>query len=112
MPSRYQTDRKIVNNTDYYEPLRKSRDAKRIVQYSTKRLRNPTVQDRRRITTDKHIWSYGDRLYNLAHKYYGDSRYWWVIAWWNSYPTEAKIDLGTVLYVPLNLEAALDALGV
>jgi len=112
MPSRYQTDRKIVNNTDYYEPLRKSRDAKRIVQYSTKRLRNPTVQDRRRITTDAVIWNETTRLSNLAHEYLGNFEYWWVIAWWNSYPTEAKIDLGTVLYVPLNLEAALDALGV
>lgn len=112
MPSRYQTDRKIVNNTDYYEPLRRSRDAKRIVQYATKRLRNPSLEDRKRITTDKHVWKYGDRLYNLAHKYYGDSRYWWVIAWWNSKPTEAAIALGTVLYIPFNLEDALDALGV
>ena len=55
---------------------------------------------------------FGDRMDNLANKYYGDSRYWWVIAWWNSFPTEASITLGTPLSIPLNLEQALIVLEV
>ena len=64
------------------------------------------------MNTTLHIWKYGDRLYKLANKYYGDSRYWWVIAWWNSFPTEASITLGTPLRIPLNLEQALIVLEV
>ena len=112
MTSRYNKARKITNNTDYYAPLRESRGEKDIVHQATKPLRNPTVEDRRRVSTTRHIWKYGDRYYNLAQQYYGDPRYWWVIAWWNSYPTEASIENGKLIYIPLNLEQALRALGI
>ena len=52
------------------------------------------------------------RLDHLANKFYKNPRYWWVIAWWNSYPTEAEIPLGARLAIPLSLEDALSALGV
>ena len=82
------------------------------MQYATRPLRNPSVEDRRRISTTRHIWKYGDRYYNLAQKYYGDSRYWWVIAWWNSYPTEALINNGEMIFIPLNLEQTLRVFGI
>ena len=69
---------------------------------------NPDVEDRVSVTTDTHIWSYGDRYYKLADKYYGDSKYWWVIAWYNGYPTEATIEIGNVIEIPVNLEDALE----
>jgi nucleoid-associated protein YgaU len=112
MPSRYNKSSKITNDSDYYAPLRESRGDKKIVQYATQPLRNPTVEDRRRVSTTRHIWKYGDRYYNLAQKYYGDSRYWWVIAWWNSYPTEALIENGKMIYIPLNLEQTLRVFGI
>ena len=28
----------------------------------------------------QHIWKTGDHYYKLAHKYYGDATYWWIIA--------------------------------
>tara|TARA_Y100001938_G_scaffold69128_1_gene95925 strand:+ start:395 stop:733 length:339 start_codon:yes stop_codon:yes gene_type:complete len=112
MPSRYNKSRKIFNNTEYYEPLRKSRDLKEVEQYATFPLANPTVSQRASTVTNTHIWKYGDRLYNLAHQYYGDTRYWWVIAWWNGYCMESQIKTGAVIYIPLNLEEALPALGV
>ena len=111
MPTRYKKFTKIKNNSDYYEPLRQSRGDKDIVQYATRKLRNPTVQDRSRISTTRHVWKYGDRYYNLSNKYYGDPRYWWVIASWNAYPTEASISNGDLIYIPLNLEETLRVLG-
>jgi len=57
--------------------------------------------------TTTHVWKYGDRFYNLAQKYYKDPRYWWVIAWWNSYPTEASVRKGTKLLIPVNITDAL-----
>jgi len=112
MPTRYDKDRKLTNNSEYYAPLRKSRGKKAIVHYATKQIRNPTVADRASVKRTKHIWKYGDRLYTLSHKFYGDSRYWWVIAWWNGYGVEAEIKNGSVLAIPLNLEKALKILGV
>ncbi len=112
MASRYSNSRVIVNNTEYYAPLRESRGDVDVVQYATIKVSNPTSEQRSRTASTQHIWKYGDRFYNLADKYYGDSRYWWVIAWWNSYPTEATVQIGTVLSIPLKLEEALNILGV
>lgn len=112
MPTRYNKARILTNNSEYYAPLRKSRDKKAIVHHATRKIKNPTVQERRSVKTTTYIWKYGDRLYNLSHKSYGDPRYWWVIAWWNGYGTEAAIKNGSMLYIPLNIEEALKALGV
>ena len=74
-------------------------------------MRNPSVRQRAAVTTNKHIWKYGDRLYKLADQYYGDSRFWWVIAWWNGYGVEADIKTGAVLYIPIDIVIALKVLG-
>ena len=112
MPSRYTKTKVINNDSEYYEPIRQARGRKSIVQYATQKLKNPTVTDRSNIKSTTHIWKYGDRLYTLSHKYYGDSRYWWVIAWWNAYGIETDIKTGATLTIPLNLEKALNALGM
>jgi nucleoid-associated protein YgaU len=112
MPTRYNNRKIIVNNSEYYEPIRQSRGRKAIVQYSTGKLKNPTITQRSRTKTSNHIWKYGDRLYNLSHKFYGDPQYWWVIAWWNGYGIEADIKTGATLSIPLNIERALTVLGV
>jgi len=111
MPTRYKSKDIVLNRSEYYAPLRRSRDLKVIRQYGTVMLRQPTIADRSRVTSDTHLWSYGDRLYTLANTYYGDARYWWVIAWWNGYPTESDIATGVVLTIPTNIEKALKALG-
>jgi nucleoid-associated protein YgaU len=107
---RYNKTRILKNSNEYYKSLIRSRNVKIIRQYATPILYNPTVADRRKVKTTSHIWKYGDRLYKLAHQFYGDERYWWVIAWYNGYPTEAHIDTGRIIYIPLNIEQALKAL--
>jgi len=112
MPTRYKNKDIIINNIPYYAPLRRERGVKSIRQYGTLKLKNPSIGARAALKTTVHLWSYGDRLYNLAHTYYGDARYWWVIAWWNGYALEADIATGSPLTIPINLEKALKALGV
>ena len=112
MPTRYTYSRVITNDSDYYKPLRAKRGVRKILQQATPSLRQPTYLQRTQMNTSKHIWKYGDRLYNLSNQFYGDPRYWWVIAWWNSFPTETTIPLGTPLMIPLNLEQALRVLEV
>ena len=109
--SRYSKDRILNNSSEYYEPLRKKRGVKSIEQYATPILYNPGVLDRAMLMSTTHVWTYGDRFYNLAHQFYGDSRYWWVIAWYNAAPTEAHMDPGDLIEIPINIEEALLMLG-
>ena len=74
-------------------------------------MHNPTVAQRASLRTTAHMWKYGDRFYTLANKYYGDVDYWWVIAWYNGAPTEANVQTGDVIFIPLDIEAALTVLG-
>tara|TARA_Y100001938_G_C7906788_1_gene337440 strand:- start:238 stop:573 length:336 start_codon:yes stop_codon:yes gene_type:complete len=103
----------IFNNaSEYYAPLRKSRNLKSIVHHETPKIYNPGVLDRMSIVTTDHVWSYGDRYYKLAHQYYGDANFWWVIAWYNSRPTESHLKFGEVITIPVNIQDAFAVLGV
>ena len=89
MSSRYIRTRTVRNDSEYYEPLRRGKKA--LIHYETRPMRNPTIGDRASMNVTTHIWSYGDRYYKLAHTYYADARFWWVIAWWNGAPCEATL---------------------
>jgi len=112
MSARYSNYTLFINNTKHYLPLRAKRGLKTITHYGTPRLRNPNPTERSRLATDAYIWKYGDRFYKLADKYYKDVRFWWVIAWYNSAPTEASLITGDAIEIPINLEQALKVLGV
>ena len=101
---RYNKTRKVINKSEYYEFLRKERGVKVIEQYATPMLHNPTVWQRMNLTTTTHIWKYGDRFYKLAHQYYGDERFWWVIAWFNQRPTDAHFSVGDEVLIPFPLD--------
>jgi len=73
---------------------------------------HPSVLDRAAIETTEHIWKTGDLFYKLAHRFYGNSSYWWIIAWYNGAPTEADLAPGDLLTVPMDLNTALSILGV
>tara|TARA_R110000765_G_scaffold368445_4_gene458618 strand:- start:566 stop:901 length:336 start_codon:yes stop_codon:yes gene_type:complete len=107
---RYNKTKILRNANEYYKPLRDTRDLKIVEQYATPIMYNPTVKERSKIKSTQHMWKYGDRLYNLAFQHYGDERFWWVIAWYNGYPTEAHIRTGALLYIPLNIQKALKVL--
>ena len=110
--ARYSNLRILTNNSDYYAHLRKTRNLKVMRHYETPRLRNPTTIQRAGMTTVTHVWSYGDRFYKMAHKYYADANYWWVIAWYNGVPTEAEIYTGNLIEIPVDLQQALRVLGI
>ena len=109
---RYNKTRKVINSNEYYRLLRKERGVRAIEHFATPILHNPTVLQRMNLLTSTHIWKYGDRFYKLASQYYGDERFWWVIAWYNGYPTEAHVKTGRPIRIPVNLEEALKALRV
>jgi nucleoid-associated protein YgaU len=110
MSNRYNPKTPFLNKSEYYKFLLEKRGIKAVQQYGTPRIYNPTPSERASIPTTQHIWRYGDRYYTLAHTFYGDVRFWWVIAWYNGYPTEAQVATGDVLTIPLNIEDALRVL--
>ena len=110
--ARYNKDRKIVNASEYYKFLTEKRGIKSITHYETPILAHPSAMQRAALLTNNYIWKYGDRFYQLANQYYNDPRYWWVIAWYNGYPTEADIKPGALIAIPVDIEEALTAFRV
>ncbi len=110
--ARYNSQTAILNDSRYYDFLKKKRGVKNILHFATPVLYNPGLSARTMITTTVHLWSVGDHFYKIAHDYYGDSRFWWVIAWYNGYPTEADIKIGARIEIPSNLEDGLRVLGM
>jgi hypothetical protein len=107
---RYLGTKIVTNNTEFYAPIRRGK--KNIIHYETPILIHPTISERMSITTATHIWKYGDRFYKLAHQYYNDVQYWWVIAWYNGIPTEANVYNGDVIEIPTNIQQILRMLRV
>jgi len=107
MGSRYDSSRPFINDEDLFEEFFEERDLRYIKQYGTGIMRHPTVADRASLQRIDHIWKLGDRLSELAHRYYGDSTLWWVIAWYNQRPTEAHFKIGARIRIPLPLDRVL-----
>ena len=55
-----------------------------------------------------HIYSTGDSLSKIAFKHYGDARLWWLLAWYNSKPTDFHCKLGDIIEVPFPLREVLE----
>jgi nucleoid-associated protein YgaU len=112
MASRY-TPRRVFDNTEEaHEHLRESRGVKKIRHFETPHFNKLTTSDHRGLTVVLHLWTTGDRFYKLSHKYYGTTKYWWVIARYNRAPTEAHVKLGQKISIPLPLDKILAIYGV
>jgi hypothetical protein len=110
MPKRYDGIEEAYNREEMYEEHMERRGVKHIIQYKTYTMHHPTPQQIGKLTMVGHTWSLGDRYYKLAHQYYGDSQWWWIIAWFNQKPTESHVELGEVINIPLPLDKILGIL--
>jgi hypothetical protein len=96
-----------INDDEMYDEIFEERDVKQIRQYMTAEIGYPTTAQKLSLNSVNHIWKLGDRFYKLSYEHYGDSRFWWVIAWYNMKPTEAHVKIGDVLAIPFPLERAM-----
>ena len=94
---------KFINDDETYEDLLDRRGIDVIEQNETKFFKRSALAVPRRVI--EHVWSKGDKLYKLAHKYYGDKEMWWIISTWNAKPTEAHFYYGEVLEIPFPPES-------
>jgi len=101
-----------VNTSDKYAEIFARRNRKFITQYTTKQLIYPTVDQISNLFIKKHLWAVGDRYWKMAAGEYGDAELWWVLAWFNSKPTEAHVRTGDLIYIPHPIDKVLDYYGV
>ena len=110
MPTRYDYRRIFYNREPLYDNIFEERHVNGIRHYNTATFRYPTTEEISEMTRKSHVWKVGDRFYKLAAENYGAAQYWWVIAFFNRKPTEASIELGDLIYIPLPLEKILRVL--
>jgi len=109
---RYKGRAKAINNEPLYDELFEKRKVNFIEQYRTPRLAHPDIDQVTNLNNVQHTWGHGDKLYKLAHRYYNDSKFWWVIAWYNQTPTESHISKGDLILIPLPLSDVLQTFGL
>jgi nucleoid-associated protein YgaU len=109
--SRYDFKPKAINNDDMYDKLFEKRGVRKINQYRTPKAKHVEQEVIDSIESTEYVWKYGDRYWQLAVKYYGDPKLWWVIAAYNRKPTELHIKLGETIRIPLVLADALQVIG-
>jgi len=112
MPSRYINRQVILNNSARDRSNVKKRGFNEVEQYVTPVMFHPKDVSLFGIKTVNHTWKRGDHYYKLAHKYYGNPAYWWVIAFFNVTPTENLLSFGDVILIPVNLDVILQAIGI
>jgi len=112
MVSRYDSREVFLNTEDEYEKLREKRNTTFISQFVTANLKHPTVDQITNLNIVNHTWSEGDRFWKLAARYYNKPDSWWIIAWFNRMPTEAQVNIGDIVAIPLPIEKILDYLDV
>jgi len=88
MPAKYaamMAARGMSTNNEYYE---------------SPQFDHLTKEQLKNINHVEHVWRVGDRFYKLADKHYGDPTSWWIIAMYNSMPTEGHVRTGDKIYIP------------
>ena len=107
--SRYTRREMFLNNdNNYRKAFFVDRDIEETFQYDTPKISFPNDDVIRSLTNVLLLWSSTDKLYNVANKYYGSPKYWWVIAWYNQAPTESHFSVGDTISIPLPLDRILD----
>ena len=108
MPKDRFQDRVIFfNNAEVYAEVFEERGVSGIQQFAMPNMSTVPPPIRGILNPTTIMWKRGDSFQKLAANFYGDSRYWWVIAWYNYTPTEAHVRYGSSIDVPFPLDRVL-----
>lgn len=107
MPNRYTYRKLFDNRLRMYLDQRKARRVRTIRHYNTPNMTYPKGSQVENLVVRNHVWKQGDRYYKLAQQYYGDTKLWWLIAWYNMAPTDSHLKIGQIVKIPTPLDAAL-----
>lgn len=110
--SRYKKSNVIKNNDADYKKVFSSRfGPSGLLQTSTNNLTIPTDEQLVNIQYINESWGLGKRLYKFSYQYYGDSKYWWLIALFNKISSESEIQDGQIIKIPVPLDIILNLYG-
>ena len=90
-----------------YQDMLEDRGVRQLAHFKTAHMSKVEAQLRSTLRRIDHVWGSGDRYYKLAEKYYGNPKLWWVIAWYNTRPTEAHVKVGDLIKIPMPLEKVM-----
>lgn len=108
--SRNSNRSKAVNKNPQYEDIFEERNVNQIEQYRTKKLRYPSRKQIDNLTLHKYYWQSNDDYYKVSEKFYGDTKFWYVIAQFNQIPFEGDIKVGDTLMIPRPLSRVLQVI--
>lgn len=101
-------DRNKLSSADkIYSNYLKDREVTRLTHFTSPIIGKVSPAEKNFIDSRGHIWSQGDKYYKLADEYYQDPDFWWIIAWFNLAPTEAHLNIGDLIQIPIDLETVL-----
>ena len=87
-----------------YTRTRKKLDNSGVRVYATTYYPQMPIED-----SDTFVYTIeGDRLDSLAHKHYGDSTYWWIIAKANGIRGKMGLEVATPLRIPGNITTIIE----
>lgn len=95
--AKYNNSVRSTNDSELYKEVLEDRGVKKIVQFRTKYFNKINLSS---ISTSEYVWKRGDNLFKLSNQFYGDKQYWWTIAYFNQKPSDAKFEIGDVIYIP------------
>lgn len=109
MATRYSGNNLKTTTTNNYslKDIIETRGLNNITHYNVNKLKYPNIQQIQNLLITKHVWGQSDRYWKLAEQYYGDPKYWWVIAWFNKKPIESMINNGDYVSIPQPLSDVL-----
>lgn len=87
-----------LNSEDSHKDLLDDRGVESVEHYLTFILNNENYS--MDYPTYEYVWKKGDRLFKVAYEYYGEMKYWFIIALWNNKPTDAHFKAGDVIEIP------------
>lgn len=96
----------VVSNQDetYREFFNKTGE-KTIIHYGLIPFGDPASEEfLKGLEVFQHIYKVGDTLSKIAFKHYGNPKYWWVLAWFNSKPTDFDCKIGDTIFIPKPIE--------
>lgn len=97
MPKYYNDEERIVRKRNLLDLL-ESRNLEQITYLKSRKFSRRILTEE--YSTIEHVWSHGDKLYKLAHKYFGDGDLFWIIGLFNNKPTDSHFRYGDYVYIP------------
>lgn len=91
----------LTNDDNVYKDFLDKTGTSNVDHYGLIMFGDPLQEDfLEQISVSEHVYSLGDTLAKIAAKQYGDARLWWVLAWFNTKPTDLHCELGEIIYAP------------